>query len=120
MSPKQQPFEVNIRKISGEVIIDLSGEINSFAEADLNTAFEEVVNENPKTVMLNFGQVSYINSTGIALIVGLMAEARKHHISLVTYGLSDHYAEIFHITRLSDFMTIAADEATALAQVEAA
>ncbi len=59
--------------------------------------------------------MDYINSTGIALIVGVLAQARKAHVPLVTYGLSAHYQEIFKITRLSDFMGMVSDEAAALA-----
>ena len=60
----------------------------------------------PAAIVLNFQEVDYINSTGIALIVGLLAQARKSHRQLVVYGLSEHYQEIFRITRLSDFMQI--------------
>jgi anti-anti-sigma factor len=66
-------------------------------------------------ILLNFSDVDYINSTGIALIVGLLAQARKSHRKLVVYGLSDHYVQIFQITRLSDFMDIYQDELSALA-----
>jgi len=45
--------------------------------------------------------VGYINSTGIALIVGLVARARASHRSLLACNLSEHYVEIFNITRLS-------------------
>ena len=48
--------------------------------------------------------MDYINSTGIALIVGLLAKARASKRCLLAYGLSDHYVEIFNITRLSDFV----------------
>jgi anti-anti-sigma factor len=115
MTVTQQPFVATVRQESGKVIIDLVGEINSFAEEAINAAYEEAAGHDPQTLMLNFGEVSYINSTGIALIVGVLAEARKNHIKLVTYGLSDHYVEIFHITRLADFMSIAVDESSALA-----
>jgi anti-sigma B factor antagonist len=57
-------------------------------------------------VLLDFSDVDYINSTGIALIVGILAEARKHGQELQAAGLAEHYREIFRITRLSDFMTI--------------
>jgi anti-anti-sigma factor len=63
---------------------------------------------------LNFSDVSYINSTGIALIVGLLAQARKTHNKLAVFGLSEHYVRIFKITRLADFMSIYPDEKTAL------
>jgi anti-anti-sigma factor len=68
-------------------------------------------------VLLNFGGVGYINSTGIALIVGLLAQARKERRQLLACGLSEHYREIFEITRLSDFMTTYADESAALTGV---
>jgi anti-anti-sigma factor len=97
-------------------IIDLVGEINSFAEARLNAAFDEAMVNHPAAVLLNFSGVDYINSTGIALVVGLLAKARKAHHPLLTCGLSDHYQEIFRITRLADFMEMFPDEASALAR----
>ena len=52
------------------------------------------------------------------LIVGLLAKARKNHQRVLTCGLSAHYEEIFRITRLSDFMSIYPDEATALGDLD--
>jgi len=97
------------------VVIELQGEINSFAEASLAAAYAEAEAHIPEAILLNFSEVDYINSTGIALIVTLLAKARKSHIRLLTCGLSDHYVEIFNITRLADFMAVYPDESTALA-----
>ena len=116
MMASKQPFNAAVRDEAELTIIDLSGEIDAFAEEALNDAFAEAQERKPETIMLNFGDVNYINSTGIALIVGLLAEARKSHTRLVTYGLSEHYVEIFNITRLSDFMAIFPDESSALAE----
>ena len=57
-------------------------------------------------IVLDFRGTGYINSTGIALVVRLLAEARRERRGVRAVGLSDHYREIFRITRLSDFMTI--------------
>jgi anti-anti-sigma factor len=95
-------------------VIDLHGEINSQAEEALNRAYAEAASNSTSSILLNFSGVSYINSTGIALIVGLLAQARKSGRRLLTAGLSDHYLEIFQITRLSDFMSIFPDENAAL------
>ena len=54
----------------------------------------------------NFSRTEYINSTGIALIVRLLADARTREIEIAACGLSEHYRKIFEITRLSDFMRI--------------
>ncbi len=108
-------FEASVRHQQGVAVIDLSGEVNGFADEALNAAYAEAVSPDPASVLLNFHGVSYINSTGIALIVSLLAQARKSHRPLLVCGLSDHYREIFQITRLADFMSIYPDEASAIA-----
>ena len=110
-----RPFSAAVRTANGATIIDLSGEINAAADAALNNAYAQAMQRRPDRLLLNFGDVDYINSTGIALIVGLLAQARKARIALVTYGLNAHYQEIFKITRLADFIGMVDDEATALA-----
>jgi len=112
MTVKQ--LEANVRSKPGLAMIDLRGEIDSFAENELNRAYEEAEAGEPKAILLNFTEVDYINSTGIALIVSLLARARKAHRRLITYGLSDHYVEIFQITRLADFMSVFPDEGSAM------
>ncbi|MBE0695962.1 MAG: STAS domain-containing protein [Anaerolineaceae bacterium] len=108
-------LETQVRAQNGMAVVELRGEINSAAEEILNTAYAEAEGISPTGVVLNFAEVGYINSTGIALIVGLLAQARKTHHKLVVCGLSEHYQEIFRITRLSDFMEIYDDESSALA-----
>jgi anti-anti-sigma regulatory factor len=51
--------------------------------------------------------------------VGLLARARTSKRRLLAYGLSDHYIEIFNITRLSDFMSVYPDEQSALSEASA-
>ncbi len=110
-----RPLEARVRHQQSSVLIDLHGEINAAAANALNAAYAEAERENPEVVLLNFAGVDYINSTGIALIVGLLAKARAARRRLVVYGLSEHYVEIFQITRLSDFMSMFPNEESALA-----
>ena len=79
----------------------------------LQSAYEAAARE-LRPIALNFSDTGYINSTGIALIVGLLAQARARGIQITAFGLSDHYREIFEITRLADFMTIAENESGAV------
>lgn len=114
--PQVKQFEASVRYRPDIVIIDLAGEINHNAEDALKAAHQEAAKNDPKVILLNFNQVDYINSTGIALIVSLLAQARKSNRHVITYGLSEHYVEIFHITRLSDYLDVLPDEETALAE----
>ena len=87
-------------------VIEVAGEVNASAEQRLQEAYDAATANGARTVLLDFGPAEYINSTGIALIVGLLAQARAGGVEVQATGLSDHYREIFEITRLADFMTI--------------
>ena len=95
-------------------VIELSGDINIQADTRMSAAYAEAEKHSSPMILLDFSKANYINSTGIALIVGLLARARKNKRNLVVSGLSDHYKEIFQITRLSDFMKIYPNEQAAL------
>lgn len=112
-------LEAHVRHQPRVAIIDLHGEINAFAEDVLNTAYTDAESRKADVILLNFSEVDYINSTGIALIVSLLARARKSKRRLLACGLSNHYVEIFQITRLVDFMSVFPDEKSALAQGQA-
>ena len=89
------------------VVIAVHGDIDGSAADVLSGAYERAVTgSDPATVVLDFSRVGYINSTGIALIVSVLAMARSQRRKVVACGLSDHYREIFDITRLSDFIEL--------------
>jgi len=111
-----QHLEASVRREPGGAVLDLRGEINGFGQEALNAAYAEAEARDPEAIILNFEGVDYINSTGIALIVGLLARARASKRKLLAYGLSDHYVEIFEITRLSDFVGVFPDEESALSE----
>jgi anti-sigma B factor antagonist len=112
---RTRKFEASLRWEREHLILDLNGEMDSAAEEELNTNYAAAEKVNPSAIILNFSNVNYINSIGIALIVGLLARSRKDHRRLIVFGLSRHYTELFNITRLSDFMDILPDETSALA-----
>src|SRR6187402_1164126 len=108
------PLTATVRQQPNIAVMDLKGDIDGASEDALQNGYREAMAQNPHAVLLNFTNVEYINSKGIAMIVMLLAQARKSGTRLLTTGLSPHYIEIFNITRLSDFMKFYPDEASAL------
>jgi anti-sigma B factor antagonist len=98
-------FGAAVRHRADHAVIDLRGDLDGRATAGIGDAYEQAVLGAPTTLVLNFADVDYINSTGIALIVGLLGRARGSAIAVHVVGLSEHYRHIFEITRLADFMT---------------
>jgi anti-sigma B factor antagonist len=93
------------------VRIRLTGDLNARADETLGDAYAQVAALGPRRVSIDFGRVGYINSTGIALVVRLLADARRDGRTVRAIGLTEHYREIFRITRLSDFMEIVEGDA---------
>ena len=100
------------------VVIELAGRLDGSASARMEQ-LHAVFEGSPQAALLDFSDVDYINSTGLALIVGLAARARAARVPLKVCGLTDHYAHIFEITRLADFVSMHPDQAAALAAGEA-
>lgn len=95
-------LEVRIRHESHVAILDLHGEINALAEQVLMSAYEEANTPGTRAIILNFGELEYMNSSGIGLIVTLLIRVNRQKQRLLSYGLSEHYRHIFELTRLSD------------------
>lgn len=106
---------MNIRKVSDGVrVIDVVGEITAFSEQQISEAHEEA-GEGATAVILNFDGLEYMNSGGIGLLVTTLIRAQRAGHDLRAYGLTDHYREIFSLTRLDEAIVIYEDEASAVA-----
>ncbi len=105
-------FDVRVDETDGVTTFRMSGDVNRGAQEGLERAYAGTT---AGSVVLDFSDVDYINSTGIAVIVGLLARARAAGREVRAFGLTDHYRQIFQITRIADFMAIYDDENTAVA-----
>jgi anti-sigma B factor antagonist len=110
----ENTFEATVSRFDGGALVTLSGTVNRASKEALEHAYHEGAKLAGR-VLLDFRGVDYINSTGIAVIVGILAMARSENREVAGFGLSEHYREVFNITRLADFMNIYDDETAAVA-----
>jgi anti-sigma B factor antagonist len=103
--------------IPGVRVIDIAGEITAFSEKEITGAHEEAALGGVDAVILNFDGLDYMNSGGIGLLVTTLIRAQRSGHRLMAYGLSDHYRQIFTLTRLDEAIEIFDDETDALAAV---
>jgi anti-sigma B factor antagonist len=109
---------MNVRKAGDSVsIVDIQGEISAFAENILMDAYTQANAGGAHAIILNFSGLDYMNSSGIGLLVTLLIRANRQKQSLLAYGLSEHYRQIFELTRLNEAIRIYSSEAAALAAV---
>ncbi len=97
----------------GVTVIDVRGDITPASEEQLMGAYGEV--NGASAVVLNFSELDYMNSGGIGLLVTMLVRAQRQNQRLLAYGLTDHYRQVFELTRLDDVISIHEDEVSALA-----
>ncbi len=106
MMIEQARFSVEVRNDPAGTVMSLTGELNGLAGDAFEAAAARALGAARSELTLDFSATTYVNSTGMALIVGLLGRARAARITVTGRGLDDHKQELFEITRLSDFMNI--------------
>lgn len=96
-------------------ILDICGEMTGFGENALMDAYTQASNQGARTICLNFTDLEYMNSSGIGLLVTLLIRVQRQKQRLCAFGLSEHYQQIFELTRLSEAIGIFTSESTTLA-----
>jgi len=96
-------------------ILRIAGDITSASDADLMAAYGLAVANGAKAVILDFSKLEYMNSGGIGLLVTLLVRAQRGGGRLVATGLSEHYRQIFSLTRLDEAIEIYDTDAAAMA-----
>ena len=99
-------------------VIDISGDVTGDSKSALEAAYSEV-GPSVRAVVLNFSGLGYMNSSGIGMLVTLLVRTNRARQRLLAFGLSDHYREIFSLTRLDEAIAVVDDEDAAVSTVAA-
>jgi anti-sigma B factor antagonist len=111
-------LKTHVRKANDVVaVIDISGELNGYGEEALMDAYTAASNGRTRSIILNFSDLEYMNSSGIGLLVTMLIRVQRQKQQLLAYGLSTHYQQIFELTRLNEAITIYDNEEAAVSAV---
>ena len=111
----QGALSTAVRKLGDVAVLDIQGDITAASEDTLGEAYAEGAGGGTRAVILNFTGLEYMNSGGIGLLVTLLVRANRAKQKLLAFGLTDHYREIFELTRLDEAFGIHDTEAEAVA-----
>ena len=101
-------------------IIDITGDITAQSEEVLMNAYNRASDHDAKVIVINFTGLDYMNSGGIGLLVTVLVRAQRQGQQVLAYGLSEHYRQIFELTRLDEAVGIYESEDQVLAAAKAA
>jgi anti-sigma B factor antagonist len=101
------------REQSGTTIVDVSGDIDMGTSPGLRKLLLESLT-NTARLVVNMGEVRYIDSSGIASLVEVLMKARNNQKRLVLFGLNRTVQEVLQLTRLATVFEIRETEEEAL------
>lgn len=105
---------ISLRKVDGSIYaIDIEGGLTSAAESLLMDSYTRAIKECANAILLNFDQLSYMNSSGIGLLVTILRKANRQGRRLAAVGLKEHFENIFRLTRLNESIPVYALETEA-------
>jgi anti-sigma B factor antagonist len=109
-------IDMDVKRHSDHVaVISVRGDVTAACEQVLAQAWDEASIAPTRVVILDFTDLAYMNSSGIGMLVTVLVRANRAKQKLLAFGLSDHYRQIFTLTRLDEAIGIHADADAALA-----
>src|SRR5579864_1532215 len=84
----------------------------------LRQKVKDLTETGTKKLIVDFGGVPYIDSTGLGFLVGSRKTAESAKATLILANLNQHVRRILDNVRLSPFFMIAKDEAEAMSKLQ--
>ena len=105
---------VTVRTRGDVSIIDIKGDVTAQTGAPIEETYQKVTAGGATKLLLCFDKDSYINSGGIAVLIGIVSEGRKQGQVIRMTGLSAHFRKIFDMVGLTRYAQVFQSEETAL------
>src|SRR5215468_1809829 len=108
-------MKASTRQVDGVTIVDLSGRITlGEGSVVLRDTIKDLLGKGQKKILLNLGDVSYIDSSGIGELVRAFTTVRKGGGDLKLLNLTKKVHDLLQITKLYTVFDIKDDEANAI------
>ncbi|MEO6845870.1 MAG: STAS domain-containing protein [Chthoniobacterales bacterium] len=110
-------MELHESEQSGILILHIKGEIDLHASPDLRTALTTHAEKKCPKLLLDFSEVSYIDSSGLATLIEYCREAGEFDGRLALFGLAPRVRMVFDLVRLNELFKIGDDLPTAIVEM---
>lgn len=97
---------VSVNQLGDVVVIDLAGEFDIDVIRNVENAWNEALNKNPKVIGFNCKELKFIDSSALGTLVKFMNSATNRKITLSLFNVSPTIAAIFKTSRLDRFFSI--------------
>ena len=105
-----------VRHQGRAVVLELRGEIDMKCSSNVKDKFKEIFRDKPPVLVVDMTDVEFMDSSGLATLVGALKWCRLNGSELKLAGLAQSVRSIFEICRLETIFQIYDSQAEALSQ----
>jgi anti-sigma B factor antagonist len=106
---------LNTRQVGDVTVVDVAGRITlGEGSSALRDALRDMINKNQKKILLNLGEVNYIDSSGIGELVSGFTTVTNSGGQLKLLNLNKRVKDLLQITKLYTVFDVHDDEAHAV------
>jgi anti-sigma B factor antagonist len=106
---------MNTRQVGDVTVVDVSGRITlGEGSSTVRDLLRELISKGHKKILLNLGEVTYIDSSGIGELVSAFTTISNQGGTLKLLGLTKRVQDLLQITKLYTVFDVHEDEAHAL------
>ena len=103
------------REVDGVTVLDLSGRITlGEGSVQLREAVRDLISKGSKTILLNMGDVNYIDSSGLGELVSAYTTAKNQGAQVKLLNLTKKVKDVLQLTKLYPVFDVYEDEASAI------
>lgn len=107
-------MKINEEKSNDILICAIEGEIDITTSPQLRKAFDDFIKKNEKKILVEFLNVTYIDSSGLATLIEMSQRLKKIGGQIRFSGMNQKIKNIFEVTKLHKLFEIFEDKAAAL------
>lgn len=107
-------MQIKQEEKSGILVCYIIGEIDINTSPQVKTVFDRIVAAKKDKIILNFKNVSYVDSSGLATLVEVLKGLRTYGGKLKLTNLSTKIKNLFEITKLEKLFDIVVEEEEAV------
>ena len=107
-------FSASTRQLGDVTVVDVRGRFTMIEGEAVHEMLLDLIQDGRRKLLLNFRDVTYLDSSGVGQLVRALSTAQKSRVQLKAVDLSPHVAEVLQLVNLHKILADFPDEQTAL------
>ncbi|MDH4129255.1 MAG: STAS domain-containing protein [Spirochaetota bacterium] len=108
-------MDIQTRDLKNNIIVlDINGEIDLYNAPEIKKKIKEQMDEGKNNVIVNLDKVSYVDSSGIGVLISSLSQLKKVGGGLKIINVYASVKKVFELTKLTSFFEIFESEEEAV------